>query len=327
MNSARYKQLEEKFPSKTVIVIGDLMLDNYLWGSANRISPEAPVPVVKIESTSSNPGGAGNVAYNLSSLGARVSLCGVVGDDRDGGLLRSLLQELGIDTHSIAVDPGRPTTVKTRIIAQGQQVVRTDWENLAPVTDEVRNNLLDGVKKRLESCDAVILEDYDKGLLDEGLSKRLIRLCLEASIPVYVDPKFKNFSGYEGATLIKPNLEEAVRASGIDLSSWENMERAGPILREKLKCDLLLITLGAKGMSLFDGSGHHPIPTTARSVHDVSGAGDTVIAVFCLAHISGASPREAATVANFAAGRVCEEVGVVPITRESLHEIITDHSS
>jgi len=327
MNPTRYQELEANFPTKTVMVIGDLMLDNYLWGSANRISPEAPVPVVRVESSSSNPGGAANVAYNLSSLGAQVKICGIVGDDKDGSLLRSILQEIGIMTEGIVVDPGRPTTVKTRIIAQGHHVVRTDWEEVSPLGKEVENVLIAKVEQQLNSCDAIIFEDYNKGLLSNGLVKQLISLCKTMLVPIYADPKFDNFFSYKEVMLVKPNLDEASRAVGASFSFEENLEQAGTALREKLKCKMLLITKGKKGISLFDESGHHPIPTKARKVHDVSGAGDTVIATFCLAHLSGATPKEAATVANYAAGRVCEEVGVVPITKENLHEIIIEHNS
>jgi len=327
MKPTRYQELEKNFSSKVVMVIGDLMLDNYLWGSANRISPEAPVPVVRIDSSSSTPGGAANVAYNLCSLGAQVTVCGVVGDDNDGGLLRLILQEIGIKTKAIVVDPGRPTTVKTRIIAQGHHVVRTDWEEISPLDEKIEKMLLARVKEQLNRCDAVILEDYNKGLLSKRLVGQLIRLCKAKSVSVYADPKFDNFFSYKEVMLVKPNLEEASRAVGASLSFEKNLEQAGAALREKLKCEMLLITKGEKGMSLFDESGHHTIPTKARKVHDVSGAGDTVISTFCLAHLAGASPKEAATVANYAAGRVCEEVGVVPITKENLHEIIIEHNS
>lgn len=327
MNPDRYKELEKGFGSKTVLVIGDLMLDNYLWGKAERISPEAPVPVVRIQSTGSNPGGAANVAYNLQSLGARVVLAGVVGDDPDGVRLKSILEDLTIDVRGVVVDPSKPTTVKTRIIAQGQQVVRTDWEETSPSGPDVLKRLSKVVQSRIDGCDAVILQDYNKGLLVAELIDRVRAACRKASVPVYADPKSEHFFNYSGMTLVKPNQQEASRAMGVDFSSEENVERSGPKLREKLNCEILLITRSEKGMSLFDGSGHHRITTRARSVHDVSGAGDTVIASFCLAHISGASAMEAATIANYAAGRVCEEVGVVPITRDSLHEIIIDHNS
>ncbi|MEE9167162.1 MAG: D-glycero-beta-D-manno-heptose-7-phosphate kinase [Candidatus Neomarinimicrobiota bacterium] len=327
MIPTRYQELEAGFSSKTVMVIGDLMLDNYLWGDAQRISPEAPVPVVRLKSSSSNPGGAANVAYNLSSLGARTILCGVVGDDSDGGLLRSILKDMEVNTGGIVVDPGRPTTVKTRIIARGHHVVRTDWEDASPIAGEVKKVLLERVKQHLGDADAVILEDYNKGLLSGETIARLITLFETKSVPVYADPKHHNFFNYKNVVMVKPNLEEASRALGSGLSPEENLEQTGSDLRKKLGCHLLLITKGDRGMSLFDESGHHPIPTRTRRVHDVSGAGDTVMAVFCLAHLSGASPLEAATVANYAAGRVCEEVGVVPITKETLHEIITHHSS
>ncbi|MFQ6615534.1 MAG: D-glycero-beta-D-manno-heptose-7-phosphate kinase [Fidelibacterota bacterium] len=327
MNPARYKELEKGFGSKTVLVIGDLILDNYLWGHAGRISPEAPVPVVKIESTGSNPGGAANVAYNLRSLGARVLVTGAVGDDPDGARLKSILNDLGIDVQGVLVDPAKPTTVKTRIIAQGQQVVRTDWEDVSPSGEDVLKRLKEEVKSVLGSCDAVIFQDYNKGLLVPAFVDRVKEICQKEVIPMYADPKYENFFSYSGMTLVKPNQQEVSRATGLDFSVEDTVVESGQALREKLDCEILLITRSEKGMSLFDGSGHHRIPTRARSVHDVSGAGDTVIASFCLAHISGASPQEAATVANYAAGRVCEEVGVVPITRDNLHEIIIDHNT
>lgn len=327
MDSKRYQELEDNFGARTVMVIGDVMLDNYLWGNASRISPEAPVPVVKVKSSSSNPGGAANVAYNLRSLGAEVVLCGVVGDDNDGARLRSILQEIGVDTGGLVVDPGRPTTVKTRIIAQGHHVVRTDWERIVPLDPTVETVLIETMKKRLDQCNAVILEDYDKGLLRSDLIETVIAVCKEESRPVYADPKFDNFFSYQGVLLVKPNLEEASRAVGASLPFDDNLEEAGSTLRKRLNCEILLVTRGEEGMSLFDQSGHHHIPTRARKVHDVSGAGDTVISTFCLAHLSGASSEEAAAVANYAAGRVCEEVGVVPITKEKLHEIILEHNS
>lgn len=327
MNPHRYRELESRFESKKVLVVGDLMLDNYLWGDADRISPEAPVPVVKISSASANPGGAGNVAYNLTSLGAEAHLISVVGDDKDGGILQTLLQNLEIDVSGIVVDPGRQTTVKTRIIAHSQQVVRTDWETSDYVADDVKNRLLAIVTERLAACDAVILEDYNKGVLSPQLIEAIISSAGEKDVPVYADPKIDHFFSYEHVTMMKPNLDEASQAAGVDLNAEGALEQEGPKLRERLDCEWLLITRGDKGMSLFDETGHRTIPTMTRRVHDVSGAGDTVIATLCLSHIAGGLPHEAAKIANFAAGAVCEEVGVVPITKENLHEIITSDSA
>lgn len=323
MKPDRYRELEHCFGSKKVLVIGDLMLDNYLWGDVDRISPEAPVPVVRINSSSANPGGAGNVAYNLTSLGAEAHLISAVGDDKDGGVLQALLNNLNVDVTGIVADPGRQTTVKTRIIAHSQQVVRTDWETSDYVADDVKNRLLAMMNERLAECDAVILEDYNKGVLSPQLIEAAISSAVEHDVPVYADPKVDHFFSYAHVTMMKPNLYEASQAAGVDLTVDESLEQEGPVLREKLDCEFLLITRGDKGMSLFDEQGHLAIPTVARRVHDVSGAGDTVIATLCLSHISGGSPAEAAKIANFAAGAVCEEVGVVPITKENLHEIIT----
>ncbi|MAG20975.1 MAG: D-glycero-beta-D-manno-heptose-7-phosphate kinase [Candidatus Marinimicrobia bacterium] len=322
MKSDRYRELESHFESKKVLVVGDLMLDNYLWGDADRISPEAPVPVVKISSSSANPGGAGNVAYNLSSLGADAHLVGVVGDDKDGTTLHTILKNLKVNVNGIIADPGRQTTVKTRIIAHSQQVVRTDWETSDYVADDLKDRLLAIVNEKLAVCDAVILQDYNKGVLSPQMIEAIISTAREQNVPIYADPKFDHFFSYANVTMMKPNLGEASQAAGVDLTAEGILEQEGPKLRQKLDCELLLITRGEKGMSLFDGTGHRAIPTKARQVHDVSGAGDTVIATFSLSHIAGGSPDEAAEIAIFAAGAVCEEVGVVPITKENLHEII-----
>lgn len=327
MKVTRYKQLEKLFSQQRILVIGDLMLDNYLWGKATRISPEAPVPIVHIESSSSNPGGAGNVACNLANFGANVTILGVVGDDQNGTILKNVFSENSIDDSGILVDPSRPTTVKTRIIAHSQQVVRADWEVHTPLSDELIRVMLESIHKKIDDCDALILEDYDKGLFNQELINGVIEICHQHSIPIYVDPKINNFLDYQGVTLIKPNLQETATVLNFKIEDEGKFLEGGQKLLEKLGCEMVLITRGEKGMTLFDSSGYHHISTKARKVHDVSGAGDTVIATFCLAHISGASGVEATTLANYAAGRVCEEVGVVPISKEKLHEIIVHHNS
>lgn len=326
ISAVKFKELESRFNELNILVIGDVMLDNYIWGEAERISPEAPVPVVNVRSSSSTPGGAGNVVANLRALGASAALLAVVGDDKEGTQLKSLLRESGADISMIFTDPSRPTTVKTRIIAHNQQVVRTDWEDDTAITNELRGKLRDSIEREVSSFDGVILEDYDKGLMDGQIIIDIMQLCKESEVPVYVDPKARNFFGFEGVKLMKPNASEVAHAAGIELNA-DNVSEVGVTLRDRLACEMLLITLGAEGMSLFDDGGHHLIPTRARAVHDVSGAGDTVISTFTLAHLSGTTPKEAAEIANFAAGRVCEEVGVVPISLEKLHEIIASHKA
>ena len=324
ISADRYAEIESRFSELNLLVIGDLMIDNYLWGDAERISPEAPVPVVKIQSSSSNPGGAGNVVANLRSLSAGVGVLGVVGDDKEGAQLKSLLLESGADVSMLLTDPSRPTTVKTRIIAHNQQVVRTDWEDDAVLSEDLQRKLLASLAHDISAFDGVIIENYDLGVLNEGAIGQILALCAKENRPVYVDPKANDFFAFNGVTLMKPNAAEVALATERTVSE-ETVENIGLELRERLACEILLITLGERGMFLFDDDGRHAIPTRARAVHDVSGAGDTVISAFSLAHLSGATPIEAAEIANFAAGRVCEEVGVVPITKETLHEIIAGY--
>ncbi len=295
ISADRYAEIESRFSELNLLVIGDLMIDNYLWGDAERISPEAPVPVVKIQSSSSNPGGAGNVVANLRSLSAGVGVLGVVGDDKEGAQLKSLLLESGADVSMLLTDPSRPTTVKTRIIAHNQQVVRTDWEDDAVLSEDLQRKLLDSLAHDISAFDGVIIENYDLGVLNEGAIGQILALCAKENRPVYVDPKANDFFAFNGVTLMKPNAAEVALATERTVSE-ETVENIGLELRAR-----------------------------ARAVHDVSGAGDTVISAFSLAHLSGATPIEAAEIANFAAGRVCEEVGVVPITKETLHEIIAGY--
>ncbi|MBH31512.1 MAG: D-glycero-beta-D-manno-heptose-7-phosphate kinase [Candidatus Marinimicrobia bacterium] len=326
ISADRYNEIESRFSKLNLLVIGDLMIDNYLWGDAERISPEAPVPVVNICSSSSNPGGAGNVVTNLRALSAGVAVLGVVGDDKEGARLKSLLLEAGADVSMLITDPSRPTTVKTRIIAHNQQVVRTDWEDDSVLSEELQGKLVESLSHDISSFDGVIVENYDKGLLNEEIINQIFAICSEQNKPVYVDPKTNDFFAFKGVTLMKPNAAEVSFAMEVTVNQ-ETVKTVGHELRNRLDCKILLITLGERGMSLFDDDGFHTIPTRARAVHDVSGAGDTVISVFSLAHLSGASPLESAEIANFAAGRVCEEVGVVPITKETLHEIIAGYKS
>ncbi|MEE2876642.1 MAG: D-glycero-beta-D-manno-heptose-7-phosphate kinase [Candidatus Neomarinimicrobiota bacterium] len=320
----RYAEIESCFSDLNLLVIGDLMIDNYLWGDAKRISPEAPVPVVKIRSSSANPGGAANVVANLRSLSANVGVLGVIGDDKEGAQLKSLLLEAGADVSMLITDPLRPTTVKTRIIAHKQQVVRTDWEDDSVLSEELQGKLIDSLSHEINTFDGVIIENYDKGVFEEKMIEKILTLCAKENKAVYVDPKANDFFAFKGVTLMKPNAAEVDLAMGSNISE-KTVNSVGVELRDRLACEILLITLGERGMALFDDDGYHTIPTRARAVHDISGAGDTVISVFSLAHLSAATSVESAEIANFAAGRVCEEVGVVPITKETLHEIITGY--
>ena len=323
MELNRFREIASGFADRNVLVVGDLMLDTYLWGDINRVSPEAPVPIVEVKKIEYNPGGAANVALNLASLGCKVSLIGLIGTDAEGTILKNLLDQRNIICTDLVISESRPTTVKSRIIAHNQQVVRADREMNKDLSESSNNNLIKSVKAIIEDVDAVILGDYNKGVLNLVSVKAIIDAANNASKPVYVDPKESNFNAYKNVRLFKPNLSEFKNAYIED----ESLEVAGFQFKHEINAEILMITRGADGVSLFDGSDYHHFPTKARLVHDVSGAGDTVIATFTLSDICGASPEESVTLSNYAAGRVCEEVGVVPISLKMLDEMLSHHNS
>ncbi|MEC7759933.1 MAG: D-glycero-beta-D-manno-heptose-7-phosphate kinase [Candidatus Neomarinimicrobiota bacterium] len=323
MELNRFREITSGFADRNVLVVGDLMLDTYLWGEINRISPEAPVPIVEVKKIEYNPGGAANVALNLASLGCKVSLIGLIGTDAEGTILKNLLDQRNIICTDLVMSESRPTTVKSRIIAHNQQVVRADREMNKDLSESSNNNLIKSVKAIIEDVDAVILGDYNKGVLNLVSVKAIIDAANNAGKPVYVDPKESNFNAYKNVRLFKPNLSEFKNAYIED----ESLEVAGFQFKHEINAEILMITRGADGVSLFDGSDYHHFPTKARLVHDVSGAGDTVIATFTLSDICGASTEESVTLSNYAAGRVCEEVGVVPISLKMLDEMISHHNS
>jgi len=322
MKLEKFQELAEKFSEKHVLVVGDLMLDSYMWGKANRISEEAPVPVVSVDYLIHNPGGAANVAWNLSSLSAKVSTSGIVGDDIQGEKLLKIISEKGINTDGIVKDKNRDTTVKTRVIAQGQQIVRTDMESLESVSEDSSRVIQKYISSIISNVDGIIIADYNKGLLSKNLIQSILSLASNQNIPVYVDPKKNHFFEYQNIRLFKPNAVEFKKSMNQNINPITAED-----LRKKLNSDHVLITEGADGMFLITDEGEFRIPTRARAVHDVSGAGDTVISIYALADLVGANPEEAATIANLAAGRVCEEVGVVPINMEMLKEIFDHHHS
>jgi rfaE bifunctional protein kinase chain/domain len=321
----RLSELFATFKKQTIAVIGDLMLDRYVWGRVSRISPEAPVPVVEIESESFRFGGAANVSHNVMMLGARVLPVGVIGNDLSGDTLKNLFVEKGFEADGIVVDNDRPTTVKTRIIAHNQHVVRTDREVTHGISRKIQKQILDFLSRRIKTINGFIIEDYNKGLLTPRFIEDVIQLAVSNDKMIFVDPKFDHFFDYEGVTLFKPNLKEVTDKLGFRLDSDEAMERAGRKLLERIQCRALLITLGERGMILFetDKPGVQ-IPTRAVKVHDVSGAGDTVIASMAVAMTSGSGVLEAATIANHAAGIVCGEVGIVPVDRDRLFQELLD---
>ncbi len=323
MELNRFREITSGFVDRNVLVVGDIMLDTYLWGDINRVSPEAPVPIVEVNKIEHNPGGAANVALNLASLGCQVSLIGLIGKDAEGTILKNLLDLHNIICTDLVVSESWPTTVKSRIIAHNQQVVRADRELNKDLSKSSNNNLIKSVKSIIENIDAIILGDYNKGVLNLASIKAVIQTANNAGKPVYVDPKESNFNAYKNVRLFKPNLLEFKNS----YINNESLEVAGFQFKDEINAEILMITRGADGVSLFDGSDYHHFSTKARLVHDVSGAGDTVIATFTLSDICGASPKESVTLSNYAAGRVCEEVGVVPISLEMLDEMLSQHNS
>jgi rfaE bifunctional protein kinase chain/domain len=317
----RGQAIINKMGGHTIAVIGDLMLDEYMWGSVERISPEAPVPVVSLSGQSSTPGGAANVAGNIIGLGDSPLLIGAVGNDTGAEILEWLLREKGIATEGLLTDPQRPTTVKTRIIAHNQQVVRADREIKDDISEEMEDRVVTILKDRRRDLKGLILSDYGKGVITKKLLKRLIDFCLKEDIFIAVDPKDTNFPRYKKVSLITPNHHEAGFAYGLRIINDETLMTVGNGLLEKLEARSILITRGEKGMALFQSGGKvQLVPTVAKTVYDVTGAGDTVIASFVSAVAAGASLEEATMISNQAAGVVVGEVGTAIITREALVE-------
>lgn len=312
-------QLLERAQGEPVAVIGDVMLDRFVWGRVSRISPEAPVPVVEVEREDHHLGGAANVARNLASLGAKPLLVGVVGRDEAAEQLRSALRERGLSDDALLEDPGRRTTVKTRIIASGQQVVRADWENTEDLPESVEAMALERLDSIVAASRAVVLSDYAKGALTEAIIERAIAGAKANNAPVLVDPKLRRYRLFQRVDLLTPNLSEASRVTGLAIHSEEELARAATAILEELHCNAVLITRGEQGMSLFERD-REPlhIPTFAREVFDVSGAGDTVIATAGLALAVGAGLAEAAELANRAAGIVVGKLGTATVKPDEL---------
>jgi D-beta-D-heptose 7-phosphate kinase/D-beta-D-heptose 1-phosphate adenosyltransferase len=295
------------------------MLDRFVWGQVNRISPEAPVPVVRITRETASLGGAGNVASNLAALGAAVRCAGLVGDDEAGAQVRERLGAIGADIAAVVTHPGRPTTLKMRVVAHNQQVVRVDQEEDAPPGAEVAGPLIEKAFSLLPGSEALIISDYDKGVVSAEMLGRLLGEAARRGIPVIVDPKLTHFRLYQPATVLTPNQMEASRATAIEVRREEDVERVGRRILEMLDTRALLITRGEKGMSLFERERPTTaIPARSREVYDVTGAGDTVVATLALALVAGAGIREASELANVAAGLVVAKLGTATLSVEEL---------
>jgi rfaE bifunctional protein kinase chain/domain len=301
-----YRKIIDDFKNSRVLVLGDLIMDRFIWGKVSRISPEAPVPVVEVTHESMMLGGAANVANNIAALGGNVTLAGVTGNDSQGMTFRKLLQLNNIE-YTLFQDE-RPTTLKTRIIANNQQVVRFDREEKGHIPEKIMEEMFRFIREAVAEHDAVIISDYLKGLVTRELVEEVLDAAKGEKL-VAVDPKSAHINCYKGVSLIKPNITEAAQCAGVEIKDEDSLLKAGKSLMETLSCRAVLITRGEEGMSLFEEGLVTDIPTLARHVYDVTGAGDTVISAFTLAYASGASMYESASIANHAAGLVVAEMG------------------
>lgn len=318
-SSSNFTNLADQLLGKRVLIVGDVMLDEYVWGKARRISPEAPVPVVEVLRHSYTPGGAGNVAVNVASLGGVAILCGVVGDDLASEHLRQALTACGVGDEGLLTVSGRPTTHKSRVVANSQQIVRVDTEHNTPLSHQDQVVLLETIKTFLPQVDVCLLSDYAKGMISPYVAQELIVAARQAGKPVLVDPKNPDFSRYRGATVVTPNALEAAQASRCDINTTADLLVAARALLPVLDGSALLITQGDAGMSLFQ-PGVEPvhIPTVAQQVYDVTGAGDTAIAMLALALSAGAGLSDAAHLSNVAAGIVVGKAGTASVTLPEL---------
>ncbi|OGS27725.1 MAG: hypothetical protein A2297_00270 [Elusimicrobia bacterium RIFOXYB2_FULL_48_7] len=323
----RYFKYLEKFSTRKILVIGDLILDKFLYGTVSRISPEAPVPVVDITKETFMPGGAGNVSNNISSLGGKAMLAGIIGNDNAGETLKSRLDSLNIGISGVLVDDSRPTTIKTRVIAHHQQIVRYDRESRVKLSPSVLERMTDYIEGAVREADAVMISDYGKGVITSGLLQKTIQSANKKRIPVTVDPKIEHFLQYKKITTMTPNLSEAAQGMMYrkKVSTEAEIRELGQKILKTLQSKSVIITLGERGMAIFEKA-RQPlfIPTRAKEVFDVTGAGDTVIAVLTLCLASGAPLKEAAEIANYAAGVVVAKLGTATVTLNELKEAIKE---
>jgi D-glycero-beta-D-manno-heptose-7-phosphate kinase len=327
ISEERLKVLYSAFSGKRIAIVGDMMLDCYFWGEVKRISPEAPVPVVEVDNEFYRFGGAANVALNILKLGGIPFPVGIIGYDSYGSTFTALVKENKISSDGLLIDDTRTTTAKTRVIAHNQHVVRIDKECKQYISSRMAEKILNYIKENLSAFDAIILQDYNKGVLTPELIRDIIKAANDKDILITVDPKFNNFFEYKNVTVFKPNRKEAEDVLGMRIGNDKDVSAAGFSLLRKLNARYVLLTLGEEGISVFEKD--QPLkrmPTKARKVADVSGAGDTVIATLTLALAAGADIVEASYLANYAGGIVCEEVGIVPIEREKLFSTILEET-
>ncbi|MGE5751213.1 MAG: D-glycero-beta-D-manno-heptose-7-phosphate kinase [Nitrospirota bacterium] len=322
--SKRLMKYIDRFSSTRTLVVGDVMLDHYIWGKVSRISPEAPVPVVNVTEENVLLGAATNVVNNVHALGGKVSVCGVIGHDEAGRQLVHMLRVQGIHTDGLIVEDGRPTTIKTRVIAHSQQVVRFDRETKVGIERDTHKRIFEYIRQQEDNgLDAIVLSDYSKGVITKDLVRDIVKLARKKGIIVSVDPKINHFGIYSGVTIITPNTKEASIGAKIEIEDDESLLKAGTLLLKRLKCNAILITRGEHGMSLFERGGRVThIPTVAQEVYDVTGAGDTVISTLTLAMAAGAGIVDAAKLSNYAAGIVVGVVGTATVKPDELKQKI-----
>lgn len=328
MKSEKLNDILNRFPNCRIAVIGDLMIDSYIWGSVERISPEAPVPVVQVTKTSCCLGGAANVMRNIVTLGGKVDAFGLVGNDDNGDLIRKLLGEYNIDPAGVLSDPARPSIRKERVICGSQQLLRIDYENPVAASEELRRSLTDKVKDHIKSgaVQAVILEDYAKGLFSESMAQEIIDCANACNVITVLDPNPRNKMYLHGLTVMKPNRSEAFAMANIaatpqsgDAAKDASLQEVAQVITSQWQVKHLLISLAAQGMAIFNSDGSSKvIPTRAREVYDVSGAGDTVVATTALAMAAGADAENAAELANYAAGEVVRKLGTATVSSAEL---------
>jgi len=323
MNVDSFYQYIDKFNEVRIFVIGDVMLDIFMYGKVNRISPEAPVPVVNITHEKKVPGGAANVALNLRELGVDTTLIGLVGGDEEGRFLENYLHNNKINI--FLLNDGRPTTVKTRIIAGGQQVVRVDREVSHKLSDKKEAKIIDFLEKNIDVFDGIIISDYAKGMITKKLIKKIVELCKKCNKIVTVDPKIENFFYYKEVTTLTPNNKEASSATGINIKDDRSLIKCGNFILKKLGAKSLIITRGEKGMTIFENGQVEHLPTVAKEVFDVTGAGDTVISVVSTMLALNASLRESAILSNIAAGIVVGKIGTATVNIDELKKGVKEY--
>jgi rfaE bifunctional protein kinase chain/domain len=322
-DKVRSIQSAQKKPA--ILVIGDLMIDHYIWGDATRLSPEAPVPIVNVKNESTTLGGAANVAQNLVALGATVTLSGIVGNDSSGNDLAQILTNEGIATHTIIKDDSRPTTLKTRVLAGSHQLVRIDREVTDALSSDLENELISKLSACMDETDIIILSDYNKGLFSPGLTQRLIEIAKEKQKKVIIDPKGLNYAKYKGAYLVKPNRKELAEAAKVEkIKTIQDLQEAAKIIFAQTETEYLVVTLSEEGMVILSRDGYKALPVKATAVFDVTGAGDTVIATIAYFLASGLSIEDACELANHAAAIVIRHVGSATTTVDEILKDMAD---